>query len=526
MQYIYDNHKDIELLSKHCLLTGVSLGNWLLHMNHKRNLGDELALFLLCKLFNRHVVLITKTGLWSTLRNTANEGELTIRAKCDICLILVGQGNTGFGEVVHVMPTKTPSRRKRQLKMVDVSVQQAVTQETQEEDHGRVTPNRRSKHKCVTASINKLNILPESGKTHNTRASNGTHTRHTSRQLQHTYKDINYKDMDVKSEDDESPPHKREPSIATRLRVPSYPRRRSQGIITRNRLQRMASPNTRAKLIGTAIKVEPAVKKEDDVKKEPIVNTQRLDRSWPKSAKLVHLDRTPCSEECIVNDHYGKYPDFLDDSPTEPHVTPNKNDATAMDTALNVANTMKHVDPRRKTDDNTTPLNMTPNKDMNHGNTCTEEKDMSTQPSASKLPIETPDLDPLNKVDSVTPTNTDESMEDGAVLLDLGSKQPEPEPQATALIDLPDEVADEVTLPDVHVDFGHDELASDFLDNEVDNAAILGVNVAPVTDFAREMAQEEGVDRDLELELENLMFLEEQNSKWENKEKNDKNKNN
>ena len=85
--------------------------------------------------------------------------------------------------------------------------------------------------------------------------------------------------MDVKSENEESLPHKREPSIAACLKVPSLPRRRSQGIITQNRLQRMASPNTRAKLIGTAIKVETAVKKEDEVKKEPIVNTQTADRS-------------------------------------------------------------------------------------------------------------------------------------------------------------------------------------------------------------------------------------------------------
>ena len=231
--------------------------------------------------------------------------------------------------------------------------------------------------------IIKQNILPESCKTHNTHASNGTHTRHTSRQWRRTYKDINYKDMDVKSEEDESPPHKREPSIAACLCVPSYPRRQSQGIITRNRLQRMASPNTRAKLIGTAIKVEP-VKKEDDVKKEPIVNTQRLDRSWPKSAKLVHLDRTPCSDECIANDHYGKYPDFPDDSPAEPRVTPSKNDATAMDTPLNDADATKCVDPVRNTDDNITPLNVMPNKDLNHGNMNTEKKDMSTQLIASR----------------------------------------------------------------------------------------------------------------------------------------------
>ena len=274
-------------------------------MNHKRNPGDELALFLLCKLFNRHAVVITKTGLWSTLPNTSNKGELAICAKCDICLILVGKGNTGFGEVVCVTPTKTLSKHKRQQKTVDVSVQQAVTQESQGKNDGGVMPNRHPKHKRVTASISKLNILPERGKTHNTRDSNGTHMRHTSRQLRRTYKDIKYKDMDVKTEDKESPPRKREPSVAARLRAPSFPRRRSQGIITQNRLQCMASPNTRAKLIGTAIKIETAVKKEDEVKKEPIVNTRRSDRSWPKSARLVHLDRKPCSEECIANDHYG-----------------------------------------------------------------------------------------------------------------------------------------------------------------------------------------------------------------------------
>ena len=111
------------------------------------------------------------------------------------------------------------SKRKRQQKTIDVSVQQAVTQESQGKNDGGVMPNHRPKHKRVTASISKLNILPESGKTHNTHDSNGTRTRHTSRQLRRTYKNINYKDMDVKTEDDESPPHKHEPSIAACLRA-------------------------------------------------------------------------------------------------------------------------------------------------------------------------------------------------------------------------------------------------------------------------------------------------------------------
>ena len=524
MQYIYDNCKDVESCSRQCLLTGVSLGNWLLQMNHKRNPGDELALFLLCKLFNRHAVVITKTGLWSTLCNTANEGELVIRAKCDICLILVSKGNIGFGEVIHVTPTKTLSKHKRQQKTIDVSVQQAVTQESQGKNDGGVTPNRHPKRKCITASISKLNILPESGKTHDTHDSNGTHTRHTSRQLRHTYKDINYKDMDVKTEDDESPPRKHELSVAACLRAPSFPQRRSQGIITRNRLQHMASPNTRAKLIGTAIKIEMAVKKEDEVKKEPIVNTRRSDRSWPKLARLVHLDRTPCSEECIANDHYGKYPDFPDDNTTEPRVMPSRNNAKELNIATNAPKATDCAGTCENTGNNITLLNNMPNKDVDHG-TLDTGHDTLMEPNDFGVPTENLDADSLGNVDQVMPTNNDESVEEGLNLPDLGSKQPKPKPQAASMIDLPDKVV-EVMLPEVQAEFGHDELTSDFLDNEIDNATVLGVNVAPVTDFAKEMAEEEGVDCDLELELENLTFLEEQNSKQKWKEKNLGTKNN
>ena len=129
------------------------------------------------------------------------------------------------------------------------------------------------------------------------------------------------------------------------------------------------------------------------------------------------------------------------------------------------------------------------------------------------------------KADNVTPSNTDDSMEDGGALPDLGSKQSEPEPQTATSVDLPDEVANEVTLPEVNTDLSHDDLTSDFLDNVLDNSTLLSVNEAPATDFAREMAIE-GIDHDhdLELELENLTFLEEQRSKQANKEKNVKKK--
>ena len=191
-----------------------------------------------------------------------------------------------------------------------------------------------------------------------------------------------------------------------------------------------------------------------------------------------------------------------------------------MNIATNATEATDYADTCENTGDNVTLPNKMPNKDIDHGIVDTGQ-DTLIEPNDFRVPTENLDADTTSKVDKVTPTNNDESVEEGLNLPDLGSKQPEPKPQAASMIDLPEEVVDEV-----HVDFGHDELALDFLDNEIDNATVLGVNAAPVADFAKEMTEEEGVDRDLELELQNLTFLEEQNSKQKRKEKNLGNKNN
>ena len=237
IKFIYDNHEDIEKTVKNCLPTDLSLSGWILRMTHKTNPGDEITLYLLCKLFHRHAVIIIKTGLWTTLKTTKNDGELMILAKCDICLILVGNGNTGYGEVIDVTPNKAGkkcAKHKKPPPTTGMTFQQAVQVETDSKEQSK------KKRKWQTPSVNSLNILPDTGKSHNTRESNGTRTCHTSHELRKTYRDINYKDLDVKGEET-SPPQKRTVSVAKQLRTPSYPRRKSQGIITRNRLQKFAS---------------------------------------------------------------------------------------------------------------------------------------------------------------------------------------------------------------------------------------------------------------------------------------------
>ena len=75
----------------------------------------------------------------------------------------------------------------------------------------------------------------------------------------------------------------------------------------------------------------------------------------------------------------------------------------------------------------------------------------------------------------------------------------------TVAIDLPepDNAHEEVTLPEL-------DFADDLLDLQGDKTGLMDINAAPVPDFVKEMAAEEGLDWDLELELENLTFQEDQ----------------
>ena len=138
-------------------------------------------------------------------------------------------------------------------------------------------------------------------------------------------------------------------------------------------------------------------------------------------ARLVHLDRTPCSEECIANDHYGKYPDFPDDNTTEPRVTPSSNNTTELNIATNVPETMDCAGTCENTGDNVTLLNKMPNKDVDHGISNTRQ-DTLIEPNDFRVPMENPDADTTSNVDQVMPTNNDESVEEGLNLPDLGSK--------------------------------------------------------------------------------------------------------
>ena len=96
-------------------------------------------------------------------------------------------------------------------------------------------------------------------------------------------------------------------------------------------------------------------------------------------------------------------------------------------------------------------------------------KEVSPQLSVPTTVPETVNTGPPSTTDGVMPANTEENVDNGITLPDLGSKHTDGE-----VIDLPPDIADEVTLPKVGTE--QEELVTDFLDNELDNAALVGIN--------------------------------------------------
>ena len=64
---------------------------WLLNMESPRTIGDEFALYALCKLFNRHARVLTRGNTWHTVSVEGTYGEKHVEDVCDIHLLFLAK---------------------------------------------------------------------------------------------------------------------------------------------------------------------------------------------------------------------------------------------------------------------------------------------------------------------------------------------------------------------------------------------------------------------------------------------------
>ena len=67
-----------------------SLTGWLMTMRNVKYAGDELTLYALCKLYCRHTIVYTMTGIWTTIKDGVLLSESDLEEKCDIKLLHLG----------------------------------------------------------------------------------------------------------------------------------------------------------------------------------------------------------------------------------------------------------------------------------------------------------------------------------------------------------------------------------------------------------------------------------------------------
>ena len=67
-----------------------NFNGWYVKTSNTNNSADKLSLFLLCKQYSRHLILINRTDYWSTLNPAVGLTESDVCDQCDIRLLHLG----------------------------------------------------------------------------------------------------------------------------------------------------------------------------------------------------------------------------------------------------------------------------------------------------------------------------------------------------------------------------------------------------------------------------------------------------
>ena len=107
--WIYDNYNSVKgwlkMATKH---KKIELNDWIENMRLNTTHGDDIALYLLCRMYNKHAYVHTDRYGWSTLPFKTETPFTEIVAKCDIELVLLHCWS--FGEVLKIRRPNLPSK--------------------------------------------------------------------------------------------------------------------------------------------------------------------------------------------------------------------------------------------------------------------------------------------------------------------------------------------------------------------------------------------------------------------------------
>ena len=540
----------------------MDVGMWCVIMRRACSPGDELALYLLCKLHNRHAVIYNKIKTWSTMDYKSIRPGAPLEDMCDITLVYRVNGfceatriekqQTKKPETSTSVATSSPGRiratpEKSTRKTTSIS-------ELLQTVHEKSKSNEINK---VSAKLSEDNILPDGPRTRNTREPNPLRKRSSKHPVRDTRRNKNYSDNIDNNHLDPPLIKKKKLNVPSTLREPSRNRQLAQKILTRRQLAQSAPPGTTRKLIGMYVqqvdkkpKIEKVEKREDEFYQEEMARINRKKKptdnsNWPKDAKLVHIDGSQCSEECMKTSRYHMEPEKIDDIPLTPNQSEDPRNTRATipieklsdtvtltqdvsDTAI-ISNAVLNLDCINSENNNDESVEL-------HGATlnCTEDG-LVNQPSQTNTNIETAEGELCGATSDSTSSdelhlnlqsNTIQyninlsTTKASAIPCDLPQieKKTTPSeeelPSATPNRDylIEDQTPESVTminnLPLLEYNADLDDFETLMnIANDNENSELVPIDGPTQRDFSKEMDKDCGINQDLEIAMENAKFL-------------------
>ena len=91
INYPHSNRNEIEMLAKTAFnKKGISFGEWCMVNTCHKNLADEIGIFMLCKIYNRHSIIYHNEGFWMTVKHKDGASSSEVGNLCDIHLLHTG----------------------------------------------------------------------------------------------------------------------------------------------------------------------------------------------------------------------------------------------------------------------------------------------------------------------------------------------------------------------------------------------------------------------------------------------------
>ena len=172
ISYVCDNKdKVLQVATNYFNAKHMDIGMWTVIMTRDRSPGDELALYLLCVIHNRHAVVLNKIKTWNTMDLNSIRPGTRVDLICDILLIY---RLNGFCEATRTENESNTARLSDEVNVATTSSTSGKPNRKQRKTASIIellnTANNKDQQvNKVSAQVSEENILPDGPRTRNTR---------------------------------------------------------------------------------------------------------------------------------------------------------------------------------------------------------------------------------------------------------------------------------------------------------------------------------------------------------------------